>query len=314
MIAMIRNAGYGIEGTVTDSVTGLPVKAAIFVNNYFPIYTDTAIGDYHEYIPTGTYTVKVSANSYLSKTLSGVVVNDLSSTLENVSLVPAAGSFAFKVAAVVIPGNNLQDEASTPAAIGAPDSINYSIGKNGWIILDMQDSVVDITGDDFRVSEGDNSPEGFTCFVAQTMDGPWISLGTGTGTTAFDLGSAGLNSARFIKIMDDGDGTQNAANAGFDLDAITVMVPPAGTGSQSEKANNLTISPNPARDFISVSTNNPEAGGNLTIYNVEGVEAMSVNMSTPTLTLDIRDLEPGVYFVRIVRGGISQTRKLLITR
>src|ERR1035437_7811245 len=114
MIAMIRNAGYGIEGTVTDSVTGLPVKAAIFVNNYFPIYTDTAIGDYHEYIPAGTYTVTVSANNYLSKTLTGVVVNDLSSMLENVSLVPAAGSFAFKVAAVVIPGNNLQDEASSP--------------------------------------------------------------------------------------------------------------------------------------------------------------------------------------------------------
>jgi hypothetical protein len=313
MMAMIRNAGYGIEGTVTDSVTGLPVNAAIFVNNYFPIYTDTTLGDYHEYLPAGTYIVKIIANNYHSKIITGVVVNDLASTLENISLVPDAGSFAFKVAAVAIPGNNPLDEANTPASIGAPDSINYSLGKNGWIILDMQDSVINITGNDFRISEGDTSPEGFSCLVAQTMDGPWVSLGTGNGTTAFELASAGLNSARFIKIVDDGDGSQNAANAGFDLDAISVMYPPAGTGAQTDKPTNLSISPNPARDFISVKTNNP-AEGILTIYNLEGQEVISTIMPTSRITLDIRDLEQGIYFVRVLSNGVIRSKKFIIAR
>ena len=47
MIEMIKNAGYGISGTITDSITGMPVEASIFVNNFFPVYTDPAVGDYH---------------------------------------------------------------------------------------------------------------------------------------------------------------------------------------------------------------------------------------------------------------------------
>jgi len=70
------------------------------------------------------------------------------------------------------------------------------------------------------VYEGDTSPEGYYCYVGQTIDGPWILLGPGNGTTQFDLSSSGFAQAQFIKILDDGDGTAITANAGFDLDAI----------------------------------------------------------------------------------------------
>jgi len=73
---------------------------------------------------------------------------------------------------------------------------------------------------DFIVYEGDITPEGYTCYVSTSMDGPWISLGMGNGTTQFDISSSGLNSARYIKIVDDGDGVAYQADAGFDLDAI----------------------------------------------------------------------------------------------
>jgi hypothetical protein len=84
----------------------------------------------------------------------------------------------------------------------------------------MQFPIPDVTGADFTVYEGDTSPEGYYCYAGTTIDGPWILLGTGNGTTQFDFTGSGLTEAQFIKILDDGDGAAIAPNAGFDLDAI----------------------------------------------------------------------------------------------
>jgi hypothetical protein len=46
-------------------------------------------------------------------------------------------------------------------------------------------------------------------------------MGEGTGTTEFELSVTGLTEARYFKILDDGNGSQNAADAGFDLDAVS---------------------------------------------------------------------------------------------
>ncbi len=220
MIAMIEYAGYGLAGTVTDAINGLPVKAVIFVNNYYPSYTDPTAGDYHKYVLPGTYSVTVAANGYLSQTVTGVWVGANSTTTVNFQLQPASGQYAYQFAASQIPDNNFSDEGLTPAALGAPDNINYSIGKSGWCVLDMQYPIPDVTGTDFTVYEGDSSPEGYYCYAGQSIDGPWVLLGTGNGTTQFNLSGSGLSQAQFIRIVDDGDGVANQANAGFDLDAI----------------------------------------------------------------------------------------------
>ncbi len=227
MIAMIENAGYGLEGIVTDALTGGPVTASVFVNNYFPTYTDPTAGDYHKYVLPGTYSITVVANGYQSQTINNVVVTTNSSTVTDFQLQPGEGHYVYKFAASQIPNNNYSDEGLTPAVIGQPDDINYSIGKNGWCVLDMQYPIPDVTGSDFTVYEGDTSPEGYYCYAGQTIDGPWLLLGTGNGTTQFDLAASGLAHAQFIRILDDGDGTAVTPNAGFDLDAIeaTAVIP-----------------------------------------------------------------------------------------
>jgi hypothetical protein len=205
----------------------LPVTASIFVNDYYPTYTDPAAGDYHKYVLPGTYSITVAANGYESQTLNNVVVTANSSTITDFQLQPGGGYYVYKFAASRIPNNNFADEGLTPAVIGEPDDINYSIGRNGWCVLDMQYPVPDVTGADFTVYEGDTSPEGYYCYAGSTIDGPWILLGTGSGTTQFDLSGSGLTEAQFIRIVDDGDGTSVAPNAGFDLDAVqaTDIVP-----------------------------------------------------------------------------------------
>jgi hypothetical protein len=220
MLTLIEYAGFGLEGIVTDAVSGDPVTANVFVNDYFPCYTDPAVGDYHKYVLPGTYDITVVANGYETQTITGVTVTTGSSTVTDFQLQPADGKYVYKVRSSQIPDNNTADEGDTPGVIGAPDTRNYSIGKSGWVVLDMQEPIQDAPGNDFVVYEGDETPEGFTAYAGETPDGPWISLGTGTGTTEFDLASGNVIEAQFIKIMDDGDGAAIAANAGFDLDAV----------------------------------------------------------------------------------------------
>lgn len=228
MLTMIEYSGYGIEGVVTDTTTGQPVSAMVFVNNGYPTYTDPVVGDYHKFLVPGTYDITVKANGYQTKTITGVTVTSMNATVVDVELQPKTGWHVYKFSMSQIPDNNYADEGYTPAALGPPDNINYSIGKNGWCILDMENSIPDTPGGDFMVYEGDTSPEGFTCMVSDDMDGPWISLGTGSGTTEFDLLNGNVAQARFIKLIDDGDGTAVSADAGFDLDAIKVYEPVPG--------------------------------------------------------------------------------------
>jgi len=229
MLAMIENSGYGLDGVITDASTGDPVQAIVYVNDYFQIYNDPIVGDYHKYVLPGTYSITISANGYETQTISDIIVtSNTSVTTTNFQLQPESGDYAYRIVSSRIPGNNESDEGNTQASFGEPDDINYSIGKNGWVVIDMQEPIVDGEGTDFIVYEGDDSQEGYTCFVSASKDGPWNILEEGVGTTEFDLSNGTVYSAQFIKILDDGDGNAIGNNAGFDLDAIeTIEHPPA---------------------------------------------------------------------------------------
>lgn len=228
MLKMIEYGGYGVSGTITDATTGLPVKAAVFVNSGYPCYTDPAIGDYHRFLVPGTYVLKVVANGYQTQTIPDVVVSQNNNTILNIQLQPLEGQFVYRIPGTQIPDNNYGDEAYTPAVLGDQDNVRYSIGKNGWIIVDMGDPVKDGPGNDLIVYEGDASPESYALFAGQTIDGPWIMVGSGTGTQEFDLISTGLPEAQFLRLQDDGDGNQSGADIGFDLDAIKGYKPAPG--------------------------------------------------------------------------------------
>jgi hypothetical protein len=307
MITMIKNSGYGLTGIITDSISGDPVAAAVFVNNYFPVYTDTLVGDYHKFVLPGTYTIKVVANNYETKTISGVVVSPASSAITNIQLKPLTGSYIYKVAAVVIPNNNTADEANTPAVIGAPDNIYYSIGKSGWIMVDMLQPIINISGNDFKVYEGDATAEGYTCYASQSMDGPWTSLGTGTGTTEFDLSI--LGQARFIKIVDDGNGTANASDAGFDLDAIEVLeIPVSVIPNEDENDFLLELFPNPATDQITL---NISGKATIEILNIEGQIIKTFSNDGQVVTIDVENFPDGIYVLRTKTNEGITVRKFV---
>ncbi|MEI7661552.1 MAG: M14 family zinc carboxypeptidase [Bacteroidota bacterium] len=226
MIEMITRCGWGVAGMVVDSVTGNPVSATVWVNSYYPVYTDPVAGDYHKYILPGTYTIKVVANGYRTKTVTGVTVPATGAVTTNFQLVPVSKRYAFKVMSCQIPGNNFDDEGYTAGALGRPDSVPYSLGRYGWIVLDMGDTICDGPGADFTVIQSGTNNKNYTVSGGNIMDGPFTTIGTATGTAGFDLGSVGMTRARYLYIKDNGTGASFGPGVGFNLDAVEMITPP----------------------------------------------------------------------------------------
>ncbi len=84
---------YGIQGVVTDSLTGEPIAAKITIVGHdavgSEVYSDTT-GRYSRPIKAGTYTVMVEAENYFTKTFENVTVQDFEITRLDVELVNTA--------------------------------------------------------------------------------------------------------------------------------------------------------------------------------------------------------------------------------
>lgn len=89
LINYLNQSIYGLHGVVTDSVTGAPLEAKIFIANFDKdsshVYTDPAIGDYHRLLKSGSYNVTFSAPGYISKTFP-VQITDNQKTILDVQL------------------------------------------------------------------------------------------------------------------------------------------------------------------------------------------------------------------------------------
>jgi hypothetical protein len=233
MLYLIEMASRGIKGLVTDASSGAPIPAVVWVDStsteFWPVYTDPVVGDYHKFLRPGVYSITVTANGYQPLTINNVAIVDTGAAQVNFQLQNDPGTFAYRVISSQIPGNNQSDEGMTPWALGTPDGRNYSIGVNGWVVLDMGVEIQNYPGNDFRVIEGDATAEGYDVRVSDNWLGPWTPIGSGIGTAEFDLAAPGLPQSRYIRIEDDGDGNPNLANAGFDLDAVEGrLIPSSG--------------------------------------------------------------------------------------
>ncbi|MDP1622077.1 MAG: M14 family zinc carboxypeptidase [Bacteroidales bacterium] len=296
MVEMIRRCGWGVSGSVTDSATGQPVRATVWVNNYFPVYTDPMVGDYHKYLVAGSYTIKVTANGYKSKTIMNITVPDQGNVVADVQLVPESNYYAYRVMSCRIPGNNFGDEGYTPGALGYPDSVPYSLGKNGWIILDMGDTIYNGPGADFKIIQAGTINKAFTVSGGNNPDGPFTTIGVGNGTTSFDLNTAPLSSARYLYIKDNGAGTAFGVGAGFNLDAVEMLSLPL---LADYTASNNTPCTGGTVNFTDISTGNPTTW----TWSFPGGIPSSSNLQNPS---NIQYNVPGTYNVLLtISNGIT---------
>jgi len=89
----LEQATFGVRGRITDSATGDPLEAEVFVLNHEEdsswAYSSLPIGNYHRLLHAGTYDIRYSKSGYLTQTHENVVVQNRQATLIDVELVKA---------------------------------------------------------------------------------------------------------------------------------------------------------------------------------------------------------------------------------
>ncbi len=265
MIEIIEAADMGLRGIVTDSTSGVPLSATVWVEEvYWPCFTDPKVGDYHKVLMPGTYTVHYTANGYQEE-VHTVDVYDSGPTILDVSLERGLDYYAYQVTSCKFydpygyPNSYQNNPTEAISALGTPDDSCASLGKGGVIVVDMEYDVTDQIGvNDLKIYEADGSDDGYHVRVSQQFNGPWTSIGSGFGTTEFDLSDGPIDWIRYVEITDDNDGNAYDQNPGVDIDAVEnlggVNMPP----DNPEKPNGPT-SGNTMIDYtFSTMTSDPE--------------------------------------------------------
>jgi len=138
---------------------------------------------------------------------------------------------------------------------------------------------------------------------------------------------AGMTNSLFSPhIFSQGGGIEGSCTVSYtffnenDLnDTLQVIVEFVATTSISVLENTPTVSavyPNPAANFVNVKLNNVNKG-QFQIINVLGqvVKTEEITQATSNLSIDIADLESGVYFYSlIVKGQAVESKRLVISK
>jgi hypothetical protein len=232
MIDIIEAADIGLHGIITDATTGQPIQATVWVEEVnWPCFNDPILGDYHKTLLPGSYTVHFRANGYVEQVHNTQVLSLNDPTVLNVALIPGGDHYAYQVTMCnyydpySYPNNFQNNPTEAISALGPPDNKYASLGVGGMIVLDMgmENAIQNNPGYDFTIFEGDANPDGYDVYASRIWNGPWTFIGTGSGTTSFDLENGSMTNARFIRILDDSSGNPYDTNPGFDLDAIQVL-------------------------------------------------------------------------------------------
>jgi hypothetical protein len=342
LMDVCARAGWGITGVVKDTLSDSLLYARVEIINpeRIDVYTDPLHGDFHKMIEPGTYMLRISANGYAPKTVSNITVPASGNvSIDDVLLVPdSTYHHAFKVVVNRYANHAEQDNKTQPRhALGPTDSIWFSLGQSGYIVLDMGSNslITDRPGDDFTVFEGDDgTDEGYQVYASNDWNGSWVLCSTATGTASFDLADAGMSEAQYLRIVDDGN-TTGGQYAGFDLDAIHVWNP---TGiardhviETTASILNLSALPNPFWKRISIRYQIPKESGsnemtvvNINIYDAAGslVRNLTNDVKEPgryTVTWNGhdnmgRELPAGIYFLKLNAGVHEYLMKIILLR
>lgn len=104
---------YGVRGIITDTITGEPLIAQIFISGHDQdssmVFSSLPVGNYHRLIKGGTYNITFIADGYIPRTIKNVVVTDKSTVVLNLKLWDGTPIPAFTVSDTLIaPGNPVQ--------------------------------------------------------------------------------------------------------------------------------------------------------------------------------------------------------------
>jgi PKD repeat protein len=127
LLNYIEQSNYGLNGIVTDSITGQPLRAKVFIQGFDKdssyVYTDPQVGDYNRLLKAGTYNVTFTASGYYPKTYQFQVA-DMQTIIQNVQLYDGrlATNFSADFTQVAVD----QQVHFTDKSVGQPQSWSWS--------------------------------------------------------------------------------------------------------------------------------------------------------------------------------------------
>jgi hypothetical protein len=314
---LMTRCAYGIRGLITDSITGLPIQKAIVVADppNWMTYTDTC-GWYYKYIQPGIHTLKIIADGYQTKIISGITIPTDSYVIVDAVLQPDTilRVTGYKIVTWICQ-TTLAGGTMASWTLGPRDSRVLKLSSRSSVTIELSRPILDSAGIDFTVY----SPTLKPCSVFVSDDawtGPWHFCTYGTGNVGCNITNAGVSSARYVKVADAG---QN-----YELDAIESGSVVSGISDLPiyELQNPvLVIKPNPFRHTTQIQWQ--LAGNNITdikIYNTTGslVKTFNRQVFKSPILWDGTDnlgkkLPKGIYFIRLENDNLRLVNKIILT-
>lgn len=225
----------GIHGAVTDSLTGNPVAARItFDDGGWLVWSDPLMGDFHKFVLAGNYSLVVQANGYEPAILDNILVTDDQGAFIEIKLERSdADNLTFSGYKILVvqtphPWSSYKNDSLPISALGKADGRAFSLGSGGMVIIDMgpHTPITSVEGTDFTIYEDlADGPQSYLVKGAAMDWNPsdswsnYFYIGSGAGTTAFELPD-GVESIRYLAILDTSGQTSPEETAGADIDAV----------------------------------------------------------------------------------------------
>lgn len=295
MLLLMHKAGQGIHGQVTDSLTGEPIRAMIYVSSAnWSSYSCPINGDFHRFYLPGTYDVTVSAPGYETKTINNVTVpaSGDSSVYIDVKLTSDNGLPIYATRMIGSRYVTTYSNTTYPIrALGLHDSQAYQLDGNKWIVLAFDFPIRNGAGNDLSVYRSSGSGSA-TVMVSNDWRGSWQTLGTANSSlTEFDISSVGMDSALYVRLQ---------GQSQFMLDAIeAVQITPGITENIQVEHFNLVITPTILRNTTQLAITNPGFQPvDFQFYNCLGQKVSEMTALPGTSYRSLKDLAAGIYFVK----------------
>lgn len=210
-------------------------------------------------------------------------------------------------------------------ALGAADGQFVSLGFGGSLTVMLDGVLYDRQGDDFMVLDFgvgrttcNSYPERVRVEVSSD-NMTYQLVGEGCLTQPYDLGAAGIASARYVRVTDVSDPARFSSGSanGFDVDAIVClngdgsaarMAPPAAT---AKEASRVTLFPNPTDGLVTLRVSGGDVARNVRVYNSIGRMVHEAPAQGSSVRIDLQTLPAGIYWLRVQTEQGTETVRFL---
>lgn len=171
-----------------------------------------------------------------------------------------------------------------------------------------------VLGDDNKTSEG---ILGATVYLVNSNNNVVKSLDSDElGNFEIDRLAAGTYTLLLDKIGFNANRSEIVVNEDEIIDADFEMTPVIVSSVNDELAVNFDIYPNPTSSLVNVSLEEINIPIIITVYNITGNEFMRIERAASNQfeTLNLENLSPGTYFIKVESGTKASVKSIVITR